>query len=104
MPTPFAADDPASQFSIRPGVTYLNHGSFGPAPRPVIEAREAWFRRLESEPMDFFFRQYYDLLSDAAAKLGRFVGCRREDLVFVDNATVGMNVVAASIKLSPGDE
>ncbi len=63
-----------------------------------------WFRRLENEPMDFFVRQIYGLLDDAAAKLGRFVGCRCEDMVFVENATAGMNVVAASVKLEAGDE
>ena len=44
-------------WSLRPGVVYLNHGSFGPSPRAVIANRQEWIERLECEPMDFFVRQ-----------------------------------------------
>jgi len=37
-------------------------------------------------------------------RLGRFLNASGDDLVLVDNATVGMNVVARSVPLSPGDE
>lgn len=43
-------------------------------------------------------------LNRAAECLGEFVGTSAANLVFVDNATTGMNVVAASIDLQPGDE
>jgi len=36
--------------------------------------------------------------------LCQFVGCRDDDLAFVENATAGMNVVAASLPLAAGDE
>lgn len=93
-----------SQWSLRPGVTYLNHGSFGPSPRIVREARQAWSEQLESEPMDFFVRQLEGHLDAARARLGRFVGTAGKNLVFVDNATFGMNIVAQSFPLSDGDE
>jgi len=92
------------QWTLRGGVSYLNHGSFGPSPRPVLAARQAWIERLESEPMDFLVRELDDLLAEARWALGRFVGCAGDDLVFVDNATVGMNLVAANVALKPGDE
>lgn len=94
----------ASEWSFPPGTTYLNHGSFGPAPRSVQAAREDFQRRLNAQPMDFFLRQLPPLLIAARAKLAAFIGAAPEDLVFVDNATVGMNVVAASVALRPGDE
>jgi isopenicillin-N epimerase len=93
-----------AEWPLRPGVTYLNHGSFGPSPRPVLEAREAWSRRLEAEPMDFFVRTMETDLDHAAGELGRFVGASGEDLLFVTNATVAMNLVAANVPLGPGDE
>lgn len=93
-----------AEWSLRPGVVYLNHGSFGPSPRPVIEAREAWSRRLEAEPMDFFVRTLEADLDAAAGELGRFVGADGDGLVFVPNATVAMNLVAANVRLRPGDE
>ena len=92
------------EWELRPGVTYLNHGSFGPSPRSVISARERWSRRLESEPMDFLVREMEPALDAAADTLGRFLGTRGESLLFVPNATVAMNIVAASVRLRPGDE
>jgi isopenicillin-N epimerase len=92
------------QWILRPGVTYLNHGSFGPSPRPVIAARQDWIERLESEPMDFFVRQMEGHLEHARERLGQVVGTSGENLLFVDNATFGMNIVAASVPLAAGDE
>ena len=86
------------------GVTYLNHGSFGPSPRVVQEVREEWSRRLNSNPMEFFLRTMEPALDEAAARLGQFIGADARDLVFVENATVAMNVVAESLPLAPGDE
>ena len=96
----------ASEWSIPAGVTYLNHGSFGPSPRCVREARQAWSERLESQPMDFYLRQMETALDDAAEKLGKFIGASGNDLLFCDNATVAMNSVAESVSasLKTGDE
>jgi isopenicillin-N epimerase len=91
-------------WKLRPGVTYLNHGSFGPAPKPVLAARQAWFEQLEAEPMDFYVRQMEDHLAAARERLATFVGTRGDHLTFMDNATFGMNIVAAGFPLSAGDE
>ncbi|MCH7990155.1 MAG: aminotransferase class V-fold PLP-dependent enzyme [Planctomycetes bacterium] len=93
-----------SAWSLPDDVTYLNHGSFGPSPRVVQEANRDWSARLESEPMDFFVRQMEHHLDEAADRLGRFIGANGKDLIFVDNATFGMNIVATSIALKPDDE
>lgn len=98
------SDSVADAWKIQEGVTYLNHGSFGPSPTPVIEARKEWIDRLEREPMDFFVRQLSDHLDYAADRLARFVGCSGDNLVFVPNATSGMNIVVENTQLEPGDE
>lgn len=107
-PTAALQDEPWASlrdlWTLPPGVRYLNHGSFGPAPRPVLQARERWTARLESQPMDFLTRVHDPALAAARRKLGEFMGARGDDLIFVDNATVGMNVVAGSVRLQPGDE
>ncbi len=94
----------SDEWSFPEGVTYLNHGSFGPSPRCVREARQAWTEKLERQPMDFFLRQMESELDHAAAKLGQFIGADGNDLLFCDNATVAMNIVADSFPLLPGDE
>jgi isopenicillin-N epimerase len=91
-------------WDLRPGVTYLNHGSFGPAPRPVREAWRQWGDQLQSEPVDFFVRILPEALEQARGVLAAFVGTRPQNVALVDNATAGMNVVAQSVHLSAGDE
>lgn len=95
---------PHPAWDLRPDVIYLNHGSFGPSPRVVVEERCRWYRELEAEPMDFFTRRLERELAHARDVLGQFVGTSGDNLIFVDNATWGMNIVAATTVLQPGDE
>ena len=91
------------QFLLCPGGIFLNHGSFGACPRPVFEAYQAWQEELERDPSGFFAHRA-ELMRDARAALGAYVGADADDLVFVSNATTGINVVARSLDLAPGDE
>jgi isopenicillin-N epimerase len=91
-------------FLLDPGVTYLNHGSFGACPRPVFERYQAWQRELEREPVRFIVDRGPELLDAARAELGAFVGAPADDVTFVPNATVGVNLAARALGLGPGDE
>lgn len=91
-------------WSIRPGTTYLNHGSFGPTPRVVRECQLNWQQQLASQPMDFFVRNLEPAWLAARQRLGQFVGADPENLVFVENSTAAMNAVANSFPLDRGDE
>jgi isopenicillin-N epimerase len=93
-----------SEWSLDPDVTYLNHGSFGPSPNVVQERHREWTERLERQPMDFFIRQMEPALENALERLAKFVGTARNSIVFVDNATMAMNIVAASVRLDADDE
>jgi isopenicillin-N epimerase len=104
---PLSTLDPSQlrrQWLFPPEITFLNHGSFGPAPRPVLEARQRWLEEVQSNPMDFFVRKYGGYLETVRQRLGAYVGAQPGDLAFVANATVGMNAVVASVRLQPGDE
>jgi isopenicillin-N epimerase len=92
------------RFLLDPEVTFLNHGSFGATPRAVFERYQAWQLELERDPVDFIARRLAPLLDEARAELGAFVGARRDDLTFVQNATHGVNVAARALGLEPGDE
>lgn len=95
---------PGELWSLPDAVTYLNHGSFGPSPKPVREAFADWTDRLEQNPMGFFLHECEEALEDSLQKLAGFIGTSRGNLVFVDNATFAMNIAAASVELEPGDE
>ena len=91
-------------FFLDPDVTFLNHGSFGATPRPVMEVYQNWQREMEREPVDFFCRRSQNLIVEAKAPLCEFLGCQPENLAFVTNATTGTNIVAWSLALKAGDE
>ena len=94
----------AVHWALDPAVRFLNHGSFGATPRPVLAAQDTWRERMEREPVAFFARDLEPALDDARAALGAFLGADPDDLAFVTNATTGINVVARSLRLEPGDE
>jgi isopenicillin-N epimerase len=91
-------------FLLDPDITFLNHGSFGACPRPVFEEYQRWQRELERQPVEFLGRRFSDLMRQARSVLGDYVGAAADDLVYVTNATVGLNIVARSLDLQPGDE
>jgi len=93
-----------SQYRIRPGVTYLNHGSFGISPDAVKWSRQRWIEALDQNPMDFYVRQFETLIEGAKCRLADFLGADPANLVFSDNATTAMNIVATHFPLAAGDE
>jgi isopenicillin-N epimerase len=70
----------------------------------VRQARREWIDRLDAQPMDFFLRTLEPAWFAARERLATFVRAEPGNLVFVENATTGMNLVAANTALSPGDE
>ena len=91
-------------FPLDPGVVFLNHGSFGSCPLPVLEFQRQLRDRLERQPVQFLVRDLEPLLDQARAAAAAFVGARPEDIVFVNNATSGVNTVLRSLLFQPGDE
>lgn len=91
-------------FLLDPATVFLNHGSFGACPREVLAAQQRWQVEMERNPVEFLGRRSAGLLAAARGRLGDFLGARGDDLVFVPNATTGVNVVAQSLDLRPGDE
>jgi isopenicillin-N epimerase len=91
-------------FLLSPEVIFLNHGSFGACPREVFEDYQRWQLELERNPVEFLGRRSGELLWNARTELAGFLGARPQDLVFVPNSTTGVNAVAKSLALEPGDE
>ena len=91
-------------WTLDPGVSFLNHGSYGACPRPVLEEQARLRNRMEEEPVRFMLRELEPLLDRAAAALGQFLGADPADLAFVANATSGVNAVLRSLQFTRGDE
>ena len=98
------AEDLRAHWTLDPAVVFLNHGSFGACPRAVLAEQDRLRAQMEREPVQFFVRDLGALLDAARADVAAFVGARPDDLVFVRNATAGVNAVLGSLRLQPGDE
>lgn len=94
----------AEQYYLQPGITFLNHGSFGACPKPVFTVYQQWQREQEANPVIFIGRRLPGLLAEARASLAGYLGTAADNLVFVPNATHGINIVVRSLNLQPGDE
>lgn len=93
-----------SIWDLEPGVAFLNHGSFGAVPRPVLAHQQMLRDRMERQPVQFLTRDLDGLRDHARIATAGFVGADPAGLVFVPNATTGVATVIGSLDLAPGDE
>ena len=101
-------------WALDPEVTYLNHGTVGATPRRVLAAQQALRDEMERQPSRFLLRDIIGLsgarrpamgrMRAAAVPVAEFLAALPADLVFVDNATSGVNAVLRSLELNAGDE
>lgn len=91
-------------WQLDPGVTFLNHGSFGATPRVIMAMQSELRARMEREPVRFLVRELEPLLDASRATLAEFVGASPDDLAFVPNATFAINSVLRSLDLDKHDE
>ena len=98
---PYSPDSP---WDLDPAITFLNHGSYGACPRPVLELQRELVARLEANPIRFLSREFEDRLDEARGAVAAFIGADPEGLVVVPNATTGVATVVEGLHLRPGDE
>ncbi|HSQ40221.1 MAG TPA: aminotransferase class V-fold PLP-dependent enzyme, partial [Anaerolineales bacterium] len=91
-------------FQLDPSIIFLNHGSFGATPKPVFREYQRWQRELERQPVEFLGRRFASLMAEARAALGEYLGAHVDNLVYTQNVTISVNIVARSLELGPGDE
>ncbi len=89
---------------LEPGISFLNHGSFGACPTPVLEAQRAWRERMEADPVRFLDRELEGHLDDVRRELAQFLHADPEGIAFVPNATTAVSTVLGSLRFQPGDE
>jgi isopenicillin-N epimerase len=83
---------------------HLNHGSYGVAPWRVMAAARRVMEGIEAFPDAFMRRSALGRFAAAADAVADFVAAPRGSVVFVENATAGVNAVLRSLVLRPGDQ
>lgn len=93
-----------SQFLLKPGITFLNFGSFGACPKPIFEDYQKWQLELEAEPVQFITITGLANLKKSREALATYINCSADDIVFMPNPSHAINLIAKSFPLQPGDE
>jgi isopenicillin-N epimerase len=94
----------AKLWGLDQGTVFLNHGSFGATPIAVLEEQDRIRKEMEKDPVYFVEKGIQELWQESVIELSKFLNADPEGMVFVTNATTGVNTILKSLKLSPGDE
>jgi len=90
-------DQIRTQFPLTQNRTYLNNGTFGPAPFPVQKAMEESLQLINTSGE-------YGSTEPEREKLASFLGIKTSELSLTHNTTEGINIMAWGIALNQGDE
>ncbi len=93
-----------SGFQLEPGLVYLNNASLGPSPDLVADATEAFRRRLDAFPSRYMWGGWTQEKEAVRSQCAGLLGADAEEIALIHNTTEGMNLVASSLALEPGDE
>lgn len=93
-------------WGLDPSIVFLNHGSFGATPKSILATQARWRSTMEEDPVYFNMEILPQMIRNSAERLATFLHTSAEQLVFVDNATTGVNAVLRSLLpvLRPSDE
>ena len=95
--------NPTPGCSIRPSRSSTTARS-GPARGLCWNGKHELRLEMEREPVDFLVRKMTPLVDESRDALARLIGADPADVVFVQNATAGVNSVMRSLDFRPGDE
>jgi isopenicillin-N epimerase len=112
VPSELLAKDPEAywakireeQFLLPKWRAYLNNGSLGVAPRPVVQAVNDYMERGASLTEDEYPRWGYETLEPQREQFAGFIGCKKNELAIMHSATEAMSTIAAGLDLKAGDE
>lgn len=93
-----------NEFLLKKDSTFLNFGSFGACARPVFERYQRYQLELEEEPVHFMMDKASGYLKRSREALANYINCAADDVVYVTNPSYGVNIIAKSFPLQPGDE
>lgn len=102
---PVAGAGARALWPLPAGLTFLNHGGYGLTPKPVLRVQARLKAEMERDPVRFLERETLGRrLLEARTAAAEALGASVEDLVFIDNATTGVNAVLQSLALPSGAE
>src|SRR6202161_2866020 len=95
------------QFLIPEDEIYLNNGTVGSSPAPVLRAifdAYSLTEKMDQQDPEDYPIWGYAAWNEFRDPLAEFVGCKRDEIALLRNATEANSYIANGIDMKPGDE
>ena len=93
------------QFFLPQWRSFLNNGSLGVTPRPVVQHVAKYMEDSAALETPYPYPRWgYETLDEEREELSKYVGCKKDELALMHNATEALTTVASGLDLKAGDE
>jgi selenocysteine lyase/cysteine desulfurase len=92
-----------AHFQFAPSYTPLNHGSFGAYPRLIQEKQDEYTKLAAERPDTFIVYDLPNFIDTSRVAVAPLLGVPVDEVVFLPNATTGINTVLRNLKFDEGD-
>lgn len=97
-------DSVRAQFEVTAqGLSYLNHAGMSPLPTPVKAAMIDVTGQMAARGSLMFGELFEPLLQQLEERIGALVNAEPGEIAYVQNTSTGLNLIAQSLPLQPGD-
>ncbi len=93
------------QFFLPKWRSFLNNGSLGLLPRPVYQHVAKYMEEAAALETPYPYPRWgYETLDEERETLSKYLGCKKDELAIMHNATEALTTVASGLDLKAGDE
>src|SRR5437867_4653404 len=92
-----------NQFMLEKGFAYMNNGTLGPTPKPVLDAMSEYWRLMAVNPNENS-NIFQNRVDDIRIKAADFLGVSADDIAITRNTTEGNTTLCQGLDLKQGDE
>ncbi|GAB4469646.1 MAG: aminotransferase class V-fold PLP-dependent enzyme [Anaerolineae bacterium] len=88
----------------RQGIAYLNHAGMSPLPAPAAARMIAAVEAMQREGAGVYATIVEPAIEELLTNIGRLVNAAPDEIALMPNTAAGLNTIAQSLPLHPGDE
>jgi isopenicillin-N epimerase len=93
-----------NQFEFAPQLRYFNNASLGASPVSVQTATNGYIKTLDGFPSKYMWGGWEEAKEEVRKNIANLFSVSEEEIALIHNTTEGMNLIARSFNLQPGDE
>ncbi|MBS1543193.1 MAG: aminotransferase class V-fold PLP-dependent enzyme, partial [Bacteroidetes bacterium] len=100
----FTPEEIRRSLLVPPGRIYLNTGSLGPMPKPLLDNIFALMQQLEQNPVSENWGPLGTRMEEVRGIVAEFIHAEKDEIILTRNTTEGLELVCQSLRLGAGDE